>query len=86
MVRCFYLPGTLAATPIETGMEHSPAEVMALDVMRQALLERAYWLVLKLDPGDLLMVDNSGFLHSREEYVDSGATPRRAYRVWLDAD
>lgn len=75
---------------IERGHERcgEPLDVeafRAFDALDTALSDPAHVLSFRMEPGDILFVDNTLVAHDREAYAEDPASPRLMLRLWLDA-
>lgn len=75
---------------IEDSQEHYDAprltsnQKKALDILDSALSLKENHVVIKVEEGDLLLIDNFRALHARDSYVDTSNTSKRlAYRMWV---
>lgn len=87
-LHCFHLPGTVRSTPAIHGLTpHTPTEKAALDALDAAVNDPALRYETCLQPGDLLILDNSAALHARSGYEDScEAEKRLLLRMWWTVD
>lgn len=80
---CFYLPGTARETPLVDGIPLSRPQLWALDVMDGVLDNPRSHVRVRLQAGDLLIVNNRTVLHGRDHYVDNNGLRRLLLRSWL---
>lgn len=76
----------LDAAERESGIDMDPLAREAADVIDSILADNRMPVQFKLQPGDILIVDNHKVLHARAAFVD-GPPPqsrRRLLRLWLD--
>jgi len=62
----------------------APLDVAAFDALDAALEDPAHVLTFRMQPGDLVFIDNTTTAHDRDAYVDDPAAPRLLLRLWLD--
>jgi alpha-ketoglutarate-dependent taurine dioxygenase len=87
-LHAFHLPGTVRWTPRVHGLPPlTPDAARALDDLDCVLNSAALRFELKLEAGDLLVLDNRVVLHARSAYEDdSSHGPRFLLRMWWTVD
>jgi alpha-ketoglutarate-dependent taurine dioxygenase len=58
--------------------------IRAFDCLDTLLADPKNILFFRMEPGDLLFIDNTTILHDRDAYVDDQDAPRLLLRLWLD--
>lgn len=59
-------------------------DLEAFDVLDQTLNAPLFRHDLKLEPGDILFIDNHKIAHDRDSYEDNPRAPRLMVRLWLE--
>lgn len=84
---CRYVRTPIAAGHKEAGVPLSAAQIEALDCFDALASAPALRLSFRLQPGDLLLVNNLAVLHARTQFEDHPQIERRRHmvRLWLEA-
>lgn len=83
---CRYVRTPIAAGHKEANIPLSDAQIQALDYLDQLASSPALRLSFRMQPGDLLVVNNLTVLHARSEFEDHDAMAQRRHmiRLWLE--
>jgi acyl-CoA synthetase (AMP-forming)/AMP-acid ligase II/alpha-ketoglutarate-dependent taurine dioxygenase len=84
-ISCRYLRAFIELAEQRHGRPLPDAERRALDLYDQIAARPELQLRLRLEPGDLLLVNNYSVLHARTGFADAGdeATRRLLLRLWI---
>jgi alpha-ketoglutarate-dependent taurine dioxygenase len=87
-ISCCYQRALIAAGHRELGMPLSQSEVQALDLLDEIAMAPRNRVALKLNRGDILVINNYTVLHARTAFREYPEPERRRHlvRLWLDAE
>jgi alpha-ketoglutarate-dependent taurine dioxygenase len=66
------------------GVPLGPEDIAAFDALDRELSEERNVLTFRMEPGEMLFIDNTTSAHDRDAYEDDPAAPRLLVRLWLD--
>jgi hypothetical protein len=83
---CRYVRSPIAAGHKEAGVPLTDAQIEALDLLDRLCASPELRLAFRLQPGDLLLVNNLAVLHARTQFEDHAEIDRRRHmvRLWLE--
>ncbi|MBO9604223.1 MAG: TauD/TfdA family dioxygenase [Novosphingobium sp.] len=83
---CFYGKRGIEATFRKRGVDPTPEERAALDLMDELIMVPEFRLDMDLQPGDIQLVNNYSVLHARTAYEDYDEPERwrLLLRLWLN--
>jgi hypothetical protein len=83
---CRYVRSPIAAGHKEAGVPLTDAQVEALDLLDKLCASPRMRLALRMQPGDLLLVNNLAVLHARTQFEDHADLDKRRHmvRLWLE--
>lgn len=83
---CRYVRAPIAAGHRDSGIPLSDEQIAALDLFDQLAASPELRLTLRMEPGDLLMINNLSVLHARTQFEDFPEPERRRHilRLWLE--
>lgn len=84
---CRYVRSPIAAGHKEAGVPLTDAEIEALDVLDKLCASPELRLAFRMQPGDLLLLNNLTVLHARTQFDDHVEISKRRHmvRLWLEA-
>lgn len=84
----YFLRQFADSAPGKLGLTLSPVQVEALDAFEEVALREESHVSMRLEPGDLQLVDDNTTVHRRSAYDDPGATDetsrRHLLRLWIN--
>ncbi|MBL0420693.1 TauD/TfdA family dioxygenase [Ramlibacter sp. AW1] len=86
-IACRYVRSPIVAGHKEAGEPLTARQIQALDLFDQVAASPQLRIVLRMQPGDLLWVNNIKVLHARTQFVDhpEPLPPRHLFRLWVAA-
>lgn len=83
---CRYVRSPIAAGHKEAGVPLTDAQIEALDLFDRLAASPALRLAFRMQPGDLLLVNNLAVLHARTQFEDHADPARRRHmvRLWIE--
>jgi alpha-ketoglutarate-dependent taurine dioxygenase len=66
------------------GLLLDPEDIAAFDMLDRELSNERNALTFRMEPGEMLFIDNTTTAHDRDAYEDDPAAPRLMVRLWLD--
>lgn len=83
---CRYVRSPIAAGHKEAGLPLTDAQIEALDLMDKLCASPGLRLAFRMQPGDLLLVNNLAVLHARTQFDDHPELERRRHmvRLWVE--
>ena len=66
------------------GVPLGPEDKAAFDTLDRELSDKRNVLTFRMEPRDMLFIDNTTSAHDRDAYEDDRAAPRLMVRLWLD--
>jgi len=83
---CRYVRSPIAAGHKEAGVPLTDPQIEALDLLDRLFSSPQLRLAFRMQPGDLLMVNNLAVLHARTQFEDHPAIESRRHmvRLWLE--
>lgn len=84
---CRYVRSPIAAGHKEAGVPLTGAQIEALDLLDRLCASPELRLPFRMQPGDLLMVNNLAVLHARTQFEDHTEMDKRRHmvRLWIEA-
>ena len=68
---------------VDEDSEYVPAVLAALDEVEMIANDESIFSRVKLEPGDVLLLDNRRFLHARDGFEDDDQHRRLLLRYWI---
>ena len=66
------------------GLSLELEDTAAFDILDQELSAERNVLTFRMEPGEMLFIDNTTIAHDRDAYEDDPAAPRLLVRLWLE--
>lgn len=83
---CRYVRSPIAAGHKEAGVPLTDAQIDALDLLDKLCASPGLRLAFRMQPGDLLLVNNLAVLHARTQFDDHAELEKRRHmvRLWIE--